>query len=112
MKTVKARFVGGPWHNRVEEVSRLMDIAVEEFAHGLTLPTLEPTKVIRTRYVLYAFVSEGGAEFLQYVHESECKDGQPLPWTYTDNAFPDLPDEIAGPFLYRLGKLMVTGKTF
>lgn len=110
METIKARFVGGPRHNEIIECSRLpaMYFAVPidppslyELHRYDRLDKYEPL-FKQTTYYLHRFVSEGGARFAQYIHESELDAGQPKRSTFTDPSLPPLPDDVEREFWYRL----------
>lgn len=78
MKTdAKIRFVGGPWHNRIVHV-QLRDRIMVHDPKPLELVEIwklaeGPSKrdIIKTEcYTLHKYVSDRGARYLQYIHES------------------------------------------
>lgn len=105
METIKARFVGGPWHNEVKDVSRLPEIRhfVEIGDRSIIGSYYAKDHYFETQsYRLQRFVSEGGAKFRQYIHESLIRDGEPVPSSYVDAELPELPREMFWSFLDRL----------
>lgn len=68
---IKARFVGGPWHNAVREVPRRPYLDVPAVVCGDS--ELSPVRVAnrhhleRVRYKLTRCGSDGGAVYYQYV---------------------------------------------
>jgi hypothetical protein len=83
---IKARFVGGPKHNEVVETDGWPAITVVEptpFKVMLDAPldVFEDTRKI-SHYRLMRFVSEGGARWMQYIHESLIVKNEPDHRTY------------------------------
>lgn len=92
--TIKARFVGGPWHNEVREVreSHVVFVAEQPKIDLWKIPSadelidLEPIR--KHLYHLMKFVSDGGAKYFQYIHESLVRGGVPCRTAYTDPPLP------------------------
>ena len=105
-RTIKARFVGGPLHNRVMECARLpvfkVPICTKVVSIWETSLVPHESTFEQREYRLCGFVSEGGAKFSQYVYENYIVDGAPDRVTYTDSELPKLPDEYFWRFLDRL----------
>ena len=91
------RFVGGPWHNEVRwvELRWRIDVHVpvqdpfqSSWFWSKDVPFDEPLHR-RETYMLCRFVSEGGAPFRQYIHQSLiCRDGAPMTEAYIDKTLP------------------------
>lgn len=105
--TIKARFVGGPKHNELLTCNRLSYIRVAE-RRPLTLAYFSgPPEIVEdafraTEYRLCGFVSEGGARFEQYIHESLIHNGTPDRCTYAEPELPAMPGECFSFFAMRL----------
>lgn len=85
-KGIKARFVGGPKHNEVIECegSPIAVVAGQQSFKAMLRATddlIEDTLKL-SHYRLLRFVSEGGARWSQYVHESLLVSGEPDRRTY------------------------------
>lgn len=107
--TIKARFVGGPKHNDVIEVSRLHEIrvAVQTRSFAEMLAWTDNQQIAQDSYRcesyrLCRFVSEGSAYYAQYIHESLMQRGEPARETYRDAEFPRMPAAYFDLFALRL----------
>lgn len=67
MSTCRIRFVGGPWHNRLEDVQLVPCLAVRS-ASGIPagIATIYPA----ARYHLAQYITKAGTRYYQYVHTS------------------------------------------
>ena len=103
---IKARFVGGQRHNQVIEVPRLNIIQSAKLTQvavaSITRAELEYEPPSIEEYRLERFVSEGGAQFRQYIHESLLKSGKPPAWTFSEAGMPRLPIGWHAEFCKRL----------
>ena len=104
--TIKARFVGGPWHNRVVEVRSLNAIEVPSPVRDTSVFDACPhpysvTAYKSEAYLLCRFVSEGGSPFCQYIHQSLMNGTTPRRTTYTDPPL-FVPDVLFRQFTTRL----------
>jgi hypothetical protein len=113
-ETIKARFVGGPWHNEIKLVPRMATLKIREPESVSTASILNYLKLNKetfetTDYLLFHFVTEGGAEWYQYVHQSLVHNGtEAEPWTYCDDVeFPILPGKVYDRFLNWLVKVKI-----
>lgn len=78
MNTIKARFVGGPWHNQVKEVQRLNRIAVLDHIELGTKVSYygvdHPPKITKSHFhYSYYHLQQAHSDqviFFEYVHES------------------------------------------
>jgi hypothetical protein len=104
--TIKARFVGGCLHNQILRVRRLIHVD-----HIPPQPinfdfSLAPESIPVEHYQLYLFVSENGAKFVQYIHESLiASDGSIDPRAFIEAKLPTMPDRITRKFDKRMAAL-------
>lgn len=97
-ESTRIRFVGGPLHNELVEVSELkgayrvphLNYEPEDLSK---LPSTGPVKMVTEHvYSLWGFVTSGGTYYHQYVHSSMFKAPDvPMKQTWREN-FPRLPE--------------------
>lgn len=117
--TIKARFVGGPWHNRVvafASMNLLCVRVVEAPKVPASVYLAEPDEPYSAekfsakehRYYLHRFFQGDRKHptfYEQYVHESLIIKGEPIRETYSDPPLPELPPEIWQGFDWEIGSL-------
>ena len=78
------RFVGGPWHNRLESVELIPQIVIRKHSP----PTLSYAGVfanaIQDRYYLAKYFTEWGTNYMQYVHSSLIQGDKAAPSTHRE----------------------------
>jgi hypothetical protein len=93
MKRAKIRFVGGPWDNELRECELhacyYVAIAPKLLAIWDTTDLMEAPSIRKESYYLCRFYTEYKTLFLQYVHESMMRGGEPARKTYTED-FPEM----------------------
>ena len=105
MQTIKARFVGGEWHNRLIECQSLPVIRVPArrpvtVAYGPA--SLVPSQFECESYYLCRFYTAGRTIYSQYVHESLMRSGEPQPEAYCEDEFAPMPESMFEHFIGRL----------
>jgi hypothetical protein len=73
MSTKSVRFVGGPWHNRIEEVELIPRIIVQRVLPQTTMSyagCFSAANIKRDSYYLAKYFTTWGTDYVQYVHST------------------------------------------
>lgn len=87
MSTKSVRFVGGPWHNRIEEVELIPRIVVQQVQPKTTLSTagcFAAANIKRDNYYLAKYFTDWGTHYYQYVHSTLVKGTKALSGTHLE----------------------------
>lgn len=81
------RFVGGPWHNRFEDLDLSPVVVVRHANLQSTLSyggCFKAANIKEDEYFLALFETQHGTQYCQYVHSSLIKDGKAERVTYLE----------------------------
>lgn len=114
---IQARFVGGPWHNRVSWVPRTK--LLHHVWQPLTTVCVRPDAPVDHKleiqdYYLCKFVTgrhvTEPCSYYEYVHESLMDGANPKPEVYAVKQAPKLPGRISEIFMRRLCQAVLNGR--